>query len=58
MDYLLGLFSSSTIFQVRARWITIGKHPQHPEFIILDPQHGILILEVKDYRLSTIIEMN
>jgi hypothetical protein len=22
MDYLLGLFSSSTIFQVRARWIT------------------------------------
>jgi hypothetical protein len=24
MDYLLGLFSSSTIFQVRARWITAG----------------------------------
>jgi hypothetical protein len=23
MDYLLGLFSSSTIFQVRARWITL-----------------------------------
>jgi hypothetical protein len=28
MDYLLGLFSSSTIFQVRARWITmmVGGH--------------------------------
>jgi hypothetical protein len=24
MDYLLGLFSSSTIFQVRARWITVA----------------------------------
>jgi hypothetical protein len=23
MDYLLGLFSSSTIFQVQARWITV-----------------------------------
>jgi hypothetical protein len=26
MDYLLGLFSSSTIFQVRARWITASTH--------------------------------
>jgi hypothetical protein len=31
---------------------------QHPDFIILDPRRGILILEVTDFQLSTIQEMN
>jgi hypothetical protein len=29
-----------------------GTLNQHPDFVILDPRHGILILEVKDFYLS------
>jgi hypothetical protein len=32
MDYLLGLFSSSIIFQVRARWITSKYMVERPCF--------------------------
>jgi len=34
--------------------VPIGPARLHPDFIILHPQRGILILEVKDWRLSTI----
>ena len=34
--------------------VPIGPSRLHPDFIILHPQRGILILEVKDWRLSTI----
>src|SRR5512133_162154 len=38
--------------------VPIGPSRLHPDFIILHPQRGILILEVKDWRLSTIQTIN
>lgn len=38
--------------------VPIGPARLHPDFIILHPQRGILILEVKDWRLSTIHSIN
>jgi hypothetical protein len=38
--------------------VPIGPARLHPDFIILHPQRGILILEVKDWRLSTIQSIN
>jgi hypothetical protein len=38
--------------------VPIGPARHHPDFIILHPQRGILILEVKDWRLSTIQSIN
>src|SRR5512144_3183248 len=38
--------------------VPIGPVRLHPDFIILHPQRGILILEVKDWRLSTIQSIN
>lgn len=32
----------------------IGKRRQHPDFIILHPSRGLFVLEVKDWKLSTI----
>ncbi len=38
--------------------VPTGPRHQHPDFVIVDPRHGLLILEVKDFRLSTIEIMN
>lgn len=38
--------------------VPIGPKRQHPDFVILHPRRGILILEVKDFRLSTLIQVN
>lgn len=41
-------------------WYNVPISPArlHPDFIILHPQRGVLILEVKDWRLSTIQTIN
>ncbi|MBD1852959.1 NERD domain-containing protein [Cyanobacteria bacterium FACHB-502] len=36
----------------------IGRKRQHPDFIILHPQRGLIVLEVKDWRLDTIRQIN
>ena len=38
--------------------VAVGPLRQHPDFVVMHPRRGILILEVKDYRLSTIIQAN
>lgn len=38
--------------------VPIGSARLHPDFIILHPQRGVLILEVKDWRLSTFQSIN
>ena len=34
--------------------VAVGPKHQHPDFVVMHPRRGILILEVKDWRLSTI----
>ncbi len=34
--------------------IPVGPFGRHPDFVVLHPQQGILVLEVKDWRLDTI----
>lgn len=34
--------------------IPVGRKHQHPDFVIIDPQQGLIFLEVKDWRLSTL----
>jgi hypothetical protein len=36
--------------------VPVGPQQQHPDFIVLHPSRGLLILEVKDFRLSTIVQ--
>ncbi|MEI6209848.1 MAG: 3'-5' exonuclease [Desulfuromonadales bacterium] len=38
--------------------VPIGPARLHPDFIILHPQRGLIILEVKDWKLSTIQSIN
>ena len=38
--------------------VPIGPARIHPDFIVLHPRRGVLILEVKDWRLSTIQTIN
>jgi len=38
--------------------VPIGPRHQHPDFLILHPARGILVLEVKDWRLETIRDAN
>ncbi|GAA4419781.1 3'-5' exonuclease [Acidovorax lacteus] len=38
--------------------VAVGPRYQHPDFVVMHPRRGILILEVKDYRLSTILQAN
>ncbi len=35
--------------------VAVGPKHQHPDFVVMHPRRGILILEVKDFRLSTLI---
>ncbi|HAT1681629.1 TPA: AAA family ATPase [Klebsiella oxytoca] len=34
--------------------IPVGRQYRHPDFVIIDPSQGIIFLEVKDWRLSTL----
>ena len=38
--------------------VPVGGRAQHPDFIVLHPQRGLLILEVKDWRLETIRQID
>lgn len=38
--------------------VPVGPRRLHPDFIIMHPRRGILILEVKDWRLGTILTLN
>lgn len=38
--------------------IPVGPFGRHPDFVALHPQQGIVVLEVKDWRLDTIGEAN
>ena len=38
--------------------VPIGPSRLHPDFIIMHPQRGLLVLEVKDWRISTIQSIN
>jgi len=34
--------------------VSIGARSQHPDFIVFHPARGLLVLEVKDWRLGTV----
>ncbi len=34
--------------------IPVGRQYQHPDFVIIDPSSGLIFLEVKDWRRSTL----
>ena len=36
--------------------VPVGPQQLHPDFIVLHPSRGLLILQVKDFRLSTIVQ--
>ncbi len=38
--------------------VAVGPRHQHPDFVVMHPRRGILVLEVKDFRLSTLIQAN
>jgi hypothetical protein len=38
--------------------IPLGKKRRYPDYIVLHPQRGLLFLEVKDWKLSTIKDIN
>ena len=38
--------------------VSIGDRNQHPDFIVFHPHRGLLVLEVKDWKLSTIQEID
>ena len=38
--------------------IPVGPFGRHPDFVTLHPQQGIVVLEVKDWRLDTIANAN
>lgn len=38
--------------------VAVGPQRQHPDFVVMHPRRGILILEVKDLWLSTLIQAN
>lgn len=38
--------------------LPVGPWGQHPDFVLLHPSRGLVVLEVKDWRLDSILEMN
>jgi hypothetical protein len=36
--------------------VPMGPRNTHPDFCVMHPRRGILVLEVKDWRLSTILQ--
>jgi hypothetical protein len=38
--------------------VSIGERTQHPDFVIFHPSRGLLVLEIKDWKLDTIHSMD
>ena len=38
--------------------VPLGPHNVHPDFVVFNPHRGLLVLEVKDWRLETIQEID
>lgn len=38
--------------------VPVGKKALHPDFIILHPARGVLVLEVKDWKPTTLVQLN
>lgn len=38
--------------------VAVGANAEHPDFVILHPRRGLLILEVKDWRRDTIVSID
>lgn len=38
--------------------VSIGERNQHPDFVIFHPSRGLLVLEVKDWKLATLQSIN
>ncbi len=38
--------------------VPIGGKQRHPDFVVLHPSRGLLVLEVKDWKLDTIVSMD
>src|SRR5262245_44287527 len=38
--------------------VPVGKKARHPDFIVLHPRRGALMLEIKDWRTDTIHSIN
>ncbi len=38
--------------------VSIGKRGEHPDFIVFHPSRGLLVLEVKDWRIGTLQSMD
>jgi hypothetical protein len=38
--------------------VSIGTRSQHPDFIVFHPARGLLVLEVKDWRLGTLVSID
>ncbi|MBI3712823.1 MAG: NERD domain-containing protein [Burkholderiales bacterium] len=38
--------------------VAVGERSQHPDFIVFHPQRGLLVLEVKDWKLDTIQQID
>jgi hypothetical protein len=38
--------------------VSIGERTQHPDFVVFHPSRGLLVLEVKDWRLATIASID
>lgn len=35
--------------------LPVGPRGRHPDFIVIQPDHGLLVLEVKDWRLDSLL---
>ena len=38
--------------------VSIGERTRHPDFVVFHPSRGLLVLEVKDWKLDTIHSMD
>jgi len=38
--------------------VAVGPRHSHPDFVVMHPRRGVLVLEVKDFRLTTLIQAN
>src|SRR5688572_15418513 len=38
--------------------VPVGRRALHPDFLILNPRRGLLVLEVKDWKADTILSMD
>ena len=38
--------------------LAVGPRGRHPDFVIVHPANGLLVLEVKDWRLDSIVSAN